>query len=340
MTTQTDAGRYAPGASNVASRLRIDVHARTDDPSALARDVRVGLTAPTKYLPPKYFYDERGARLFDAICDTPEYYPTRSEQALLERIGEELVAHVRPTDIVELGSGSARKTRVLLDAVEQVLGSCRYVPFDVSEEMLRASSRQLLADYPWLEVHGVVGDYDRHLDRLPEGERRLFLFLGGTIGNFARGDDARFLGRVARQMGMCDRLLVGTDLVKDHALLNAAYNDAQGITAAFNKNVLAVVNRELSGHFDLGDFDHVAFYEPEKARIEMHLRARRPLAVPIDALGLTVRFERGETILTEISRKFTRESVGRLLEESGLVPTEWFVPADASFALSLAKRRA
>lgn len=318
----------------------MDVHAAPDDRSALARDVRAGLGAERKSLPPKYFYDERGAKLFDAICDTAEYYPTRSEQALLKRIAGDVVERVRPTDVVELGSGSARKTRVILDAIERIVGSCRYVPFDVSEEMLRASSRRLLEDYDWLVVHGVVGDYDRHLDQLPAGERRLFLFLGGTIGNFSPGHDARFLGRVARELGADDRLLLGTDLIKDPALLDAAYNDAQGITAAFNRNVLRVLNRELGGRFDLADFEHVAFYDAEQQRIEMHLRARRRHDVRIEALDLTVHFERGETILTEISRKFSQASVCRLLRQGGLEPCEWYVPEDGSFGLSLSRRAA
>jgi L-histidine N-alpha-methyltransferase len=322
------------------SRLRVELCAPANQSSTLASDVRAGLARSPKSLPPKHFYDERGARLFDAICDTPEYYPTRAEQALLERIAAEVIAEVAPTDVVELGSGSARKTRVLLDAVGSVLGSCRYVPFDVSEEMLRVSSRRLLSDYPWLTVHGIVGDYDLHLDRLPAGDRRLFLFLGGTIGNFDLGADTRFLSRIAGRMGADDRLLLGTDLVKDRATLNAAYNDAQGITAEFNRNVLAVINRELGGHFDLPSFEHVAFYDPEKERIEMHLRARRTHDVAIDALAMNVHFERGETILTEISRKFTRASVGRMLEKANLEERRWFAAEDDAFALTLARPKA
>ena len=320
-------------------RLRIDVYARADRPSTLAADVRGGLGRRPKSLPPKHFYDERGATLFDAICDTPEYYPTRAEQALLERIAPELIREVAPTDIVELGSGSARKTRVLLDSVAGELGGCRYVPFDVSEEMLRGSSRRLLEAYPWLKVHGIVGDYDLHLDHLPRGERRLFLFLGGTIGNFDHGADTRFLSRVAAQMGERDRLLLGTDLVKDRATLDAAYNDSRGITAEFNKNVLSVINRELGGHFDISSFEHVAFYDPEKERIEMHLRSRRSQDVAIDAVELSVHFERGETILTEISRKFTRASVERMLDRSGLAVRRWFAADRDAFGLTLAERR-
>lgn len=322
------------------SRLRVEVCAPATQSSTLASDVRAGLASSPKRLPPKHFYDERGSRLFDAICDTPEYYPTRAEQALLERIATDVIADVAPTDLVELGSGSARKTRVLLDAVGSALGACRYVPFDVSEEMLRRSSRTLLAAYPWLTVHGIVGDYDLHMDRLPAGERHLFLFLGGTIGNFDLGADTRFLARIAAQMGASDRLLLGTDLVKDRHTLDAAYNDAQGITAEFNRNVLAVINRELGGHFDLRSFEHVAFYDSEKERIEMHLRARRTHEVAIDALAMNVHFERGETILTEISRKFTRASVTRMLEKANLELCRWFAAEGDAFALSLARPKA
>jgi L-histidine Nalpha-methyltransferase len=318
-------------------RLEVEVHARDRRP-ALAEDVRRGLGSKPKWLPPKYFYDEHGARLFEAICDTPEYYPTRVEQALLERIAGDVIARCRPTDVVELGSGSARKTRILLEAVGRLLGAGRYVPFDVSEKMLRESSRALLERFEWLRVHAVVGDFDHDLGRLPAGERRLFLFLGGTIGNFHHGEDAEFLSRIARVLGPGDHLLLGTDLVKDHAVLNAAYNDEAGITAEFNKNVLAVINRELGGRFDLEDFEHVACYEPSAARIEMHLRARRELVVRIQALDLAVHFEAGETILTEISRKFTPESVSRLLEAAGLDLRGWFVPEDGAFGLSLSAK--
>jgi L-histidine Nalpha-methyltransferase len=320
------------------SEPRLHVELCPPPEHALADDVRAGLGRAQKSLPPKYLYDQRGAELFDAICDTPEYYPTRTEQALLERIALELIERVEPTDLVELGSGSARKTRVLLDALGKLGARGRYVPFDVSEEMLRGSALRVLREYPWLQVHAVVGDYDRDLGRLPAGERRLFLFLGGTIGNFEIGPDAQLLSRIAGQMHDSDRLLLGTDLIKDPATLNAAYNDTGGITAAFNKNLLAVVNRELGGHFELADFTHRAFYDPERERIEMHLVANRRHHLSIDALRMRVHFERRETILTEISRKFSRASVEALLHRSGLALSEWFVPLDQAFALSLARR--
>lgn len=325
--------RIAPPA-----RMAVDVHVRPESGSTLADDVREGLTRRPKALPPKHFYDDLGSRLFDRICDTPEYYQTRTEQALLERIADELIAGTRPTDLVELGSGAARKTRTLLDAIERQRLGTRYVPFDVSEGMLRHSATGLLAAYPWLRVHGVVGDYDHHLDRIPSAGRRLIVFLGGTIGNFTDGQARDFLTRLAGQMGPEDRLLLGTDLVKDRALLHAAYNDAEGITAAFNKNVLRVINRELGGHFDLDRFEHVAFFDEEKRQIEMHLRAQEAMRVPIGALGLTVDFAGGETIHTEISRKFTRESVAELYGEAGLEMVGWHVPENGWFGISVARR--
>jgi L-histidine Nalpha-methyltransferase len=319
--------------------MTVDVHVRPGAGSTLAEDVRAGLGRIPKSLPAKHFYDEAGSELFDAICDTPEYYQTRTEQALLEAIADELLGEMRPTDIVELGSGASRKTRALLDAAGRLKLGCRYVPFDVSGEMLRRSALQLLATYPWLRVHGVVGDYDHHLDRIPAGERRLIVFLGGTIGNFADGEAQRFLGRIAATMGPEDRLLLGTDLVKDRAALHAAYNDAAGITAAFNKNVLRVINRELDGRFDLDRFEHVAFFHEASRQIEMHLRALGSMQVEIGKLGLTVPFADGETIHTEISRKFTRDSVAELYARSGLEMSGWHVPANEWFAISVARRK-
>ncbi len=320
------------------TRMEVDVHVRPGAGSTLAADVAAGLGRVPKTLPAKHFYDDRGSQLFDRICDTPEYYQTRTEQALLERIAPGLLADLRPTDLVELGSGAARKTRALLDAAQALDLGCRYVPFDVSEGMLRHSAVQLLAAYPWLHIHGVVGDYDHHLDRIPKGDRRLIVFLGGTIGNFPDGDAQRFLSRIAATMGPGDRLLLGTDLVKDRALLHAAYNDAAGVTAAFNKNVLHVINRELGAGFDVDRFEHVAFFNEAEKQIEMHLRALGRMEVEIPALGLTVPFADGETIHTEISRKFTNETVADLYARSGLEMTGWNVPENGHFAISVARR--
>lgn len=325
-------------ASSAMQRLVVDVHL-AEGPSSLANDARAGLTAKPKWLPPKYFYDDLGSRLFDAICDTPEYYQTRTEQALLESIVDDLVHRVRPTDVVELGSGAARKTRAVLDAIDRAHAPARYVPFDVSESMLRRSAAALLADYEWLTVRGVVGDYDRHLDRIPPGDRRLYMFLGSTIGNFTELEAVRFLSALCRGMAPGDRLLLGVDLVKDKAVLDAAYNDAQGITAAFNKNVLAVLNRELGASFELDRFDHHAFFDADQSRIEMHLRSAVAQRVELGELGLTIALERGETILTEISRKFSRASTTRVLEAAGLRLESWYTPGSEWFGLAVAQRR-
>ncbi len=329
---------------HTSSHLVVDVHVRPGSGSTLARDVREGLSRRPKSLPPKHFYDERGSRLFDRICETPEYYPTRTERALLEEIADELLQRMGgegdagPLGLVELGSGAARKTRSLLEAARRLRLDCTYVPFDVSEEMLRAAASRLQADYPWLPIHGVVGDYDRHLDRIPVFDRRLFVFLGGTIGNFGDAEARRFLGSIASIMGPDDRLLMGTDLVKSTARLNAAYNDAQGLTAEFNKNVLRVINRELQADFHLDRFEHLAFFHEEHSRIEMHLRSLGPQTVRIEALDIEVDFEDGETIHTEISRKFTRRTVESLYAASSLTMESWHTPADESFALSVARR--
>jgi L-histidine Nalpha-methyltransferase len=323
-----------------SDRIRVRVLLGPQDGSTLAADVHQGLRRPQKTLPPKHFYDELGSQLFEQICDTPEYYPTRTELALLERVADDLVLRVRPTDVVELGSGSARKTRALFHAAERAGVRVRYVPFDVSESILLDSARQLTREYSWLEVHGVVGDYERHLHYLPAGERRLFLFIGGTIGNFEHDDAVRFLGNLAKNMGPEDRLLLGTDLVKPVRVLEAAYNDARRVTEAFNKNLLTVINRELDGNFRADDFEHVAFFDEEKRQIEMHLRSRVDQQVMIGKLALTVNFTAGETIRTEISRKFTRDSIRATLSEAGLEFLEWHTPPNGYFGLSLSGRSA
>lgn len=319
----------------MTDRLQIEIHVQPEDASTLARDVRAGLMQRPKSIPPKHFYDERGSELFDAICHTPEYYVTRTEQALLERIVDEVVAANDPSDLVELGSGAARKTRTLLASMLRRSGSVRYVPLDVSEAMLRVSAERLLADYPQLTVHGLVADYERHLHVLPNGRRRLIAFLGSTLGNFPDAEAVAFLQSVGRTMGPEDRFLLGLDLVKEQPVLDAAYNDAQGLTAAFNKNVLAVINDRLHAGFDLHAFDHEARFVPERSQVEMRLRARRAQRVPIRRLEMEVEFESGEDILTEISRKFTRPGAEEMFARAGLALEAWHLSADAYFALAL-----
>jgi L-histidine Nalpha-methyltransferase len=303
--------------------------------SNLAADVFRGLQSFPKSVPPKYFYDDHGSELFDRICETAEYYQTRTEQNLLETVAPLLMDGLRPTDVVELGSGAARKTRTLFDAAESYGLHCRYIPFDVSEGALRRSAELLMGRYPWLQIHGVIGDYDRHLGYLPAGERRLFVFLGGTIGNFPEGAAIGFLRSIAQAMTPHDRLLLGTDLIKDPATLDRAYNDSRGCTAAFNKNVLSVINRELGGHFDLDAFRHVAFFNENDSQVEMHLESVRHQSVLIDALGLKVNFQKGERLLTEISRKFTRASVRELLDRAGFTLQSWHESPSPTFGLSL-----
>jgi L-histidine N-alpha-methyltransferase len=316
--------------------LRIDEYGAESLQPQLARDVEHGLTGLPKTLPSKYFYDDRGSHLFDRICDLPEYYPTRTEQALLERIAHEVIGLARPSHLIELGSGASRKTRVLLDALTRVRPAAWYVPIDVSGGVLRRSAAALRGAYPRLRVHGVVGDYERHLRHIPPAERRLAVFLGSTIGNFTRAGAVDFLAHLARHLSPGDSLLLGVDLVKPVEILNAAYNDSSGLTAEFNLNVLRVINRELRADFDLARFAHLAFFDREASQIEMHLRARWTHDVDIAGIGRIVHFEAGETIRTEISRKFTRASTTAMLEAAGFAVTRWYASADDYFGLVLA----
>ncbi|MFI5395334.1 MAG: L-histidine N(alpha)-methyltransferase [Candidatus Binatia bacterium] len=321
------------------ARLRVDVHLNSGGRSALAFDVRRGLSLRRKMLPPKYFYDAYGSQLFDAICDLPEYYLTRTEYALLAAVADEIVGLAAPDDLVEFGSGASRKTRLLLDALGRAGLYTRYVPMDVSESMLRCGAQALLADYPEIQIHAVVGDYERHLDRLPRGRHRLVAFLGSTIGNFTPAEADRFLRRVADRMHPGEHFLLGVDLIKDLGVLQSAYNDAGGVTAEFNRNILRVVNRDLDADFDPSAFEHVAFFNVDASQIEMHLRACEAHTVQIHALNLAITFAAGETILTEISRKFTRRDTEAMLRRAGFEPVRWFEPANGYFGLALVQRR-
>jgi L-histidine N-alpha-methyltransferase len=318
-------------------RLQVEVYASPTERSTLAADVLQGLGRRPYHLTPKHFYDDVGSRLFDQICDTPEYYLTRAETALLARVAPALVRAVGASDLVELGSGAARKTGLLLDALVASQQAPRYVPLELNEAMVRTSATALLARYPTLRVHGIVGDYERHLAKAPPAARRLVAFLGSTIGNFEPAEAVRFLRALAAQLTPGDRLLLGMDLVKDRAVLERAYNDAQGLTAAFNRNVLAVINRTLGGTFDPAAFEHHAFYDPVPAQIEMQLRARQAHTVRIAALDLAVPFEAGEPIRTEISRKFTRDTAEALLEAGGFALERWERGLDGAFALALGR---
>ena len=322
-------------------RVTVRSYLEAEAGSSLADDVLDGLTRPFKELPPKHFYDAVGADLFDRICDQPEYYPTRAERAILQLRSAEIASLTDAAELVELGSGTAAKTRVLLDALQDAGTLRRYVPFDVTESMVREVATSIAAEYDGVEVHGIVGDFERHLEHVPDptpGEPRIVAFLGGTIGNFTPGSRRRFLRELAARLDEDSFLLLGTDLVKDPAVLEAAYDDSQGVTAEFNLNMLRVVNRELDADFDLEQFEHVAFYDEAREWIEMRLRARRAHSVRVAAIDLDLEFDRGEELRTEISAKFTPERVRSDLGAAGLELVEWLTDPDELFALSLSRR--
>jgi len=322
--------------------LVVDVHLRPDDlERALRADVQGGLTATPKVLPPKWFYDHRGSELFDEITRLEEYYPTRREREIIDREAA-TVAAFGATTLVELGSGTSEKTRLLLDAMVADGLLRRYVPFDVSEAFLRESAATLATQYPSLEVQAIVGDFERHLDALadlPTDGPRLVAFLGGTIGNLDPAQRAEFFGTLRGALRPGDGLLLGTDLVKDAGRLVRAYDDAAGVTAAFDKNVLAVINRALHADFDLDAFDHVARWDAEAEWIEMLLRSRVDQWVTVADLGLEVPLVAGEDIRTEISAKFRRTGVEAELGGAGFDLTRWWTDAAGDFALSLSVGR-
>ena len=304
--------------------------------AGMAEDVREGLSCPFKELPPKYFYDERGSELFERITELPEYYPTRCEREILDARAAELVAAAEPSTLIELGSGAAAKSRVLLDAMRDAGTLETFVPVDISEEITRRAAGELVGEYPGLSVHGIVCDYETHLERIPRPEGALIAFLGGTIGNFRPGPRRSFLARIATLMYPGDRFLLGTDLVKDAATVEAAYNDSAGVTAEFNKNVLRVLNRELDADFDPDAFEHVAFWDPENEWIDIRLRALSEQFVDLRTLDMRAHFARNEEMRTEISTKFTRERIVASYADAGLELIEWWPDEDNLYALSLA----
>ena len=302
---------------------------------SLRADARAGLTATPKVLPPKWFYDERGSELFDKITLLDEYYPTRAERSILRAVAGEIAAQTRARTLAELGSGSADKTRLLLDAL-RAAGSLRsYVQVDVSEAALVAASPGLLASYPGLELHAVVSDFEEQLGLPAGGSPKLVAFLGGTIGNLLPEQRAAFLASVRSRLSDGDALLLGTDLVKDPAVLVAAYDDDAGVTAAFNKNILSVLNASLGARFDLDAFEHVALWDPDREWIEMRLRSMYGQEVEVPALGLTVSFAEGEEMRTEISAKFRRAGVEAELAAAGLAMRSWWTDPEGRFGLSL-----
>ncbi len=301
----------------------------------MAADVRAGLTSRPRTLPPKYFYDARGSELFDEITRLPEYYPTRTERSLLEAHVDDVAALTGAETLIELGSGTSEKTRLLLRALTGAGTLRRFVPFDVDPVVLEEASAAVAEEYVGLEVVPVVGDFERHLGVLPRGPRRLLAFLGSTIGNLDPEQRAAFLTDVRGTLDEGDAFLLGTDLVKDPARLVAAYDDAQGVTAAFNKNVLAVLDRELGADFKADAFEHRAVWDAEHEWIEMRLESLAEQRVHVAELDLTVDFAAGEQLRTEISAKFRREGVTAELAQAGLRVTQWWTDPDGDFALSL-----
>lgn len=308
----------------------------SDLAKALRRDVQHGLTQSPKTLPPKWFYDAKGSDLFDQITRLPEYYPTRTEAWILQDRAADIAAASGADTLVELGSGTSEKTRLLLDAMRDSGALKRFIPFDVDPSVLRDAAGALHAEYPDIEIEVVCGDFEQDLGTVPKVGRRMVVFLGSTIGNLTAQPRAEFLAALADSMQPGDSLLLGTDLVKDVGRLVRAYDDSAGVTAAFNRNVLAVVNRELDADFDLDAFDHVARWNPEQERIEMWLRSTTDQRVRIGQLDLTVDFAAGEEMLTEVSCKFRPEGVEAELAAAGLRRTHWWSDGAGDFGLSLA----
>jgi L-histidine Nalpha-methyltransferase len=320
-------------------QISIEVHLPEGGTWAgMAEDVREGLSCPFKELPPKYFYDERGSELFERITELGEYYPTRAERSILDQRAAEIVAAAEPTTLIELGSGAAAKTRCLLDAMEDAGTLLSYVPVDISEEITRRVAEELTSEYDGLRVQGIICDYETHLERVPREEGGLIAFLGGTIGNFRPASRRSFLARIATLMYPGDRFLCGTDLVKDRAVLELAYNDAGGVTAEFNKNVLHVLNRELDADFDPDAFEHVAFWDPDNEWIDIRLRSLAEQFIDLKALDMRTHFARNEEMRTEISTKFTPQRLETSYADAGLELVEWWTDPEDLYALSLAKR--
>ncbi len=320
------------------SNIIIDVHLDNQSPDAVRDEIRTGLLSNPRRLPTKYFYDDRGSALFEQICTLPEYYPTRTEHQLLKTVADDVIARTCAEELVELGSGAATKTRVLLDAMARTNQLRFYVPFDFSESIVRRVAQELVEEYDGLRVHGVVGDFLAHLEHIPQGGRRLVVFLGGTIGNLGPDAAPAFLSSVADEMDRGDFLLLGVQLITDVGRLEAAYNDSAGLSAAFNKNMLSVLKVVIGAEFDPDNFDHVARFNHEKHQIEMHLRSVRRQVIPIPELGLTLQLEEGEEILTEISRKYTQHHVDALLTRAGFSPVAWYTDPAHLHGLALAQK--
>jgi L-histidine N-alpha-methyltransferase len=319
--------------------VSLTYHLEPDDAAAALRaDALAGLTATPKTLPPRWFYDTRGSELFDRITRLPEYYLTRAERAVLRSRAGEIAAASGADMLVELGSGTSEKTRLLLTALRDAGTLRRFVPFDVDPSVLRAAGAAITAEYPQVSVEAVVGDFTRHLGELPRSGRRLIAFLGSTIGNFEPGPRADFLAELSATLRPGDSFLLGTDLVKEPGRLVRAYDDAEGVTADFNRNVLAVLDRELKADFDPDAFEHVALWDAENEWIEMRLRSRTDQVVTVTELDLQVPFAAGEDLHTEVSAKFRRERVQQELATAALSMTRWWTDPAGDFGVSLSVR--
>lgn len=324
----------------MTDHVTIDIHLAPDFAArALETDVRTGLAASPKALPPKWFYDKVGSDLFEAITQLPEYYPTRAEASILRARAATIATRSAANTLVELGSGSSTKTRLLLDALREQQTLSSYVALDVSAAAIEGAAEALVEDYPGLSISGLVADFDHHLHLLGGQGSRLVAFLGGTIGNFEPTPRRRFLTDIAEQLRPTDTFLLGTDLVKSRDLLIPAYDDAQGVTAAFNRNVLSVINRELDADFDVESFEHLAIWDADNEWIEMRLRATHAMTVNVRALDMTVTFDDGEELRTEVSAKFRRDTLEPAMVECGFALDSWWTDDNGLFALSLWRPR-
>ncbi|RKH62230.1 L-histidine N(alpha)-methyltransferase [Corallococcus llansteffanensis] len=341
MRMRTEQGEGQVPGTDAAPGVRVDVYVKPGDAQrALREEVLQGLCQPApKELSPKWLYDERGSQLFDDITRLPEYYPTRREREILHAHADDIARLSGADTLVELGSGTSEKTRLLLDAMDAAGQLKRFVPFDVSEAFLRKAADGLAHEYPRIAVHAVVGDFEHHLGRIPRVGRRLIAFLGGTIGNLKPAQRALFLRELSSGLRPGDGLLLGTDLIKDRERLFAAYNDSAGVTADFNRNVLRVLNRELNADFDPEAFEHLAPFDETHAWIEMRLISRKAQSVWLGDLERRVDFAQGECLRTEVSCKFCREQVQTELRDAGLDLSAWWTDSDGDFALSLAMKR-
>jgi L-histidine N-alpha-methyltransferase len=323
-------------AIQINPRLRIEIF-REQCPIAAGEDVINGLTQTPKTLPPKYFYDDHGSLLFEKICELPEYYVTRTETQILQNYASEIAHLTGPCEIVELGSGSSTKTRILLDAYQELGHPLHYLPIDISGGILEQSTHSLLKEYPTLHIHGIVSTYEtalKHLNPSPL-PNRMIGFIGSTLGNLKPEDCHAFFAHVVEALQPGDYFLLGVDLHKSKSILEPAYDDSQGVTAAFNLNMLRHLNRSFAGNFDLSQFEHLAFYNEKEHQIEMHLKSLKNQTVELKTLNLTVEFKEGETIHTEISRKFQFEQIQAELKTLGLVSLKNWTDQNQWFGLML-----